>query len=128
TVCEIRIQTFTAGRLGTSTQVPLRMNAYLRSWPLALAVALVALPALAQPLPSPPPPMQDDTRARPPPVRAPLPPSLPADARTVDVPAQPPLPVPTPGVLERSARGAEARGTDVAPSRWQSDLNQLDAD
>jgi len=104
------------------------MNAYLRSWPLALAVALVALPALAQPLPSPPPPMQDDTRARPPPVRAPLPPSLPADARTVDVPAQPPLPVPTPGVLERSARGAEARGTDVAPSRWQSDLNQLDAD
>ena len=101
------------------------MNACFRSFPLAFAAAVLALPALAQPLPAPA-PMQGDTRA--PTLRTPLPPSLPADARTVEPPAQPPLPAPAPGMLERSARGAEARGLDERPSRWQSDLNQLDAD
>lgn len=42
--------------------------------------------------------------------------------------AQPPLPSAPPGTLTQSAKGAEAVGHDAQPSRWQPDLNQLDAD
>ena len=105
------------------------MNARLRSLPVALVAAVVAPFALAQPLPSPPPLQDDATRARPPAMRAPLPPALPADTGKLEPPiAQPPLPTPQPGVLRQNARGAEASGGESMPSRWQSDLNQLDAD
>jgi len=101
------------------------MNTYiLGSLPLALAVA--ASCAVAQPLPSPAP--ATDAR-RPLSLQVPLPPALPGETTKLGPPvAQPPLPVPQPGTITRSNEGAEARGSEAPPSRWQSDLNQLDAD
>jgi hypothetical protein len=78
---------------------------------IAVASAIGASVALAQPLPMPPP------LASPPNVTPVGPP-----------PAQPPLPSPPPGTLGQSAQGAEARVSEAPPSRWQAALNELDAD
>jgi len=95
----------------------------------ALPAAIAASVAIAQPPPAPLPPPADATRARPPAVPAALPPTLPPDTSRIGPPiAQPPLAVPEPGTLSQSARGAEARGNEPPPSRWQSELNELDAD
>src|SRR6185437_9762049 len=94
TVCEIRIQTFTPGRLAAATQVPVRMNRMIpcSAW-LAVVAALAATLACAQP--------------------APMPPPVPADATPVGpAVAQPPLPAPLPGVLTQAPNGAEARGDE----------------
>ena len=83
----------------------------LRPWRLAagLAAAAAAAIGLAQPVPAPPP--------------------LPADATPLGAPiAQPPQPVRQPGALTQSPQGAEARATDAPQSRWQDELNRLDAD
>ena len=103
------------------------MNAPSRSLALALVAAALASHAVAQPLPSPPP--AGGARPATPAARVPLPPALPSDTRTLEPPVQEqPLPMPEPGILQQSTRGAEAQGRDAPPSRWQGELDQLDAD
>ena len=84
----------------------------LRRLALALGAAVAASLAIAQ------------QAAAPPPL-----PSTPGDETPIaPTIAQPPLPPAPPGTLTRSPKGAEAREGAAAASRWQDDLNRLDAD
>lgn len=78
--------------------------------PLAVACVIAATASLAA--------------AQAPPVLPPPPPDA-----TVQTPRALPAPVPgEPGTVVRTPTGAEARGGDAPASRWQADLDRLDAD
>jgi len=101
-----------------------------RAVAFALAASAASL-ASAQPLPPPMPPATPRAvpERAPPAPRSLQPPPLPVERAPIGpAVAQPPLPAPPPGTLTQSANGAQAQGGDAVPSRWQADLNQLDAD
>jgi hypothetical protein len=99
-------------------------NFVLRAALFACGAALAASTAFAQSLPPPLP-----AERTPPVPRTVLPPPMPVERVPLGpAVAQPPLPAPSPGTLRQSAAGTEALAGEPAPSRWQADLNQLDAD
>jgi hypothetical protein len=101
-----------AGRITDGAHVRrMPMNAR-RTAGVVVAAAMVTSIALAQPSPAPPP----------------LAPAPRADTPAATPQAPPPLPPATPGTLKQSAAGAEARAGEPTPSRWQEDMNRLDAD
>jgi len=111
----------TMSALATGVSARIRRSVVIA---IASVTATAASFALAQPFPMPPPVPADRPPAAPhvpspvPAQRAPVGPAV----------AQPPLPSASPGTLTHSQKGAEALGADAAPSRWQAELNQLDAD
>lgn len=78
---------------------------------LAIAASLATSLVAAQPSPAPPP----------------VPPEAAPPRAPAATPTPPPASSPS-GTLTSTRQGAEARGGEAPPSRWQGPLNQLDAD